>query len=86
MFSVAHYGEQNGDLMRDPDVTFLVGDGGGVHPLSFRNDYVGCEEVAVEFVEGSNKLRVDDQVLYVLTDFCNGWLKTINEQQDLGIV
>ena len=85
VFSVAHYGEQNGDLMRDPDVTFLVGDGGGVHPLSFRNDYVGCEEVAVEFVE-RNRLQVDEQVLYVLVDFCNGWMKSINEQQDLGIV
>ena len=86
MFSVSHFGEQNGDLMRDPDVTFLLGDGGSVHPLSFRNDYVGCEEVAVELVEGGNKLRVDDQVLYVLVDFCNGWMKSIAEQQNLRIV
>lgn len=85
VFSVAHYGEQNGDLMRDPDVTFLVGENGKVHPLTFRNDYFGAEEVAVELV-ADGKLRVDDQVLYALVDFCNGWMNSINEQQELGIV
>ena len=85
VFSVAHYGEQNGDLMRDPDVTFLVGENGKVHPLTFRNDYFGAEEVAVE-LHADGKLRVDEQVLYVLVDFCNGWMKSINEQQELGIV
>ena len=85
MFSVCHYGEQNGDLMRDPDVTFLLGENGEVHPLTFRNDYFGAEEVAVElFADG--KLRVDDQVLYILVDFADGWMRTINEQQELGVV
>ena len=29
--SVAHYGEQNGDLMRDPEMCFELGLMGGVH-------------------------------------------------------
>ena len=85
VFSVAHYGELHGDLMRDPDVTFLVGENGKVYPSTFRNDYFGAEEVAVE-LHADGKLRVDEQVLYVLVDFCNGWMKSINEQQELGIV
>ena len=85
VFSVAHYGEEAGDAMRDPDVTFLVGENGKVHPLTFRNDYFGAEEVAVE-LHADGKLRVDEQVMYVLVDFCNGWMKSINEQQELGIV
>ena len=85
VFSVAHYGEQNGDLMRDPDVTFLLGRDGKVHPLSYRNDYVGIEEVAIEFGPG-RKLRVVDRKLYELVEFCNGWMESINEQQALGII
>ena len=29
--SVAHYGEQNGDLMRDPEMMFELGLAGGAH-------------------------------------------------------
>ena len=44
--SVAHYGEQNGDLMRDPEMCFELGFAGGAHLNSFywRNDYAGIEQ------------------------------------------
>jgi len=44
--SVAHYGEQNGDLLRDPEICFELGTGGGAHlnPFYYRNDYVGVEQ------------------------------------------
>ncbi len=44
--SVAHYGEQNGDLMRDPEMCFELGIGGGPHlnPFYYRNDYAGVEQ------------------------------------------
>ena len=44
--SVAHYGEQNGDLMRDPEMCFEFGLGGGAHltPFYWRNDYAGIEQ------------------------------------------
>jgi hypothetical protein len=44
--SVAHYGEQNGDLMRDPEMCFELGFAGGVHlnPFYYRNDYMGVEQ------------------------------------------
>jgi ParB/RepB/Spo0J family partition protein len=44
--SVAHYGEQNGDLMRDPEMCFELGLAGGPHldPWYWRNDYVAVEQ------------------------------------------
>jgi hypothetical protein len=38
--SVAHYGEQNGDAMRDPEMCFELGMAGGPHLTAFyyRND------------------------------------------------
>jgi hypothetical protein len=44
--SVAHYGEQNGDLMRDPEMCFELGFAGGAHldPFYWRNDYVAVEQ------------------------------------------
>ena len=44
--SVAHYGEQNGDLMRDPEMCFELALGGEARldPFYWRNDYAGAEE------------------------------------------
>ena len=44
--SVAHYGEQNGDLMRDPEMCFELGFAAGAHlePYYWRNDYAGIEQ------------------------------------------
>ena len=52
--SVTHYGEQNGDLMRDPEMCFelQIQDGQivAVMPYYYRNDYMGVEEQSV--IEG----------------------------------
>lgn len=46
--SVAHYGEQNGDLLRDPEMCFewskLIGLKPILVPFYFRNDYAGVEQ------------------------------------------
>ena len=49
--SVAHYGEQNGDAMRDPEMCFELGIAGGAHLSAFyyRNDYVGVEQWSREY-------------------------------------
>ena len=44
VYSICHYGELNGDLMRDPEMTFSVNwKEGTILPLSYRNDYMGFE-------------------------------------------
>ena len=52
--SVAHYGEQNGDAMRDPEMCFEVGFAGGAHLNCFycRNDYVGIEQWSRFILDG----------------------------------
>jgi hypothetical protein len=44
--SVAHYGEQNGDLMRDPEMCFELDTAGGpsLSAFYYRNDYAGIEQ------------------------------------------
>jgi hypothetical protein len=44
--SVCHYGEQNGDAMRDPEMCFELGLAGGPHlnPFYWRNNYAGVEQ------------------------------------------
>ena len=46
--SVAHYGEQNGDLMRDPEMCFELclplGGTASLDPFYCRNDYFGIEQ------------------------------------------
>jgi len=53
--SVAHYGEQNGDLMRDPEMCFELGFARGAHlnPFYWRNDYVGVEQWS-RFIQEDN--------------------------------
>ena len=38
--SLCHYGTQNGDMMRDPEVVFKVKDN-KIIPLKYQNDYIG---------------------------------------------
>jgi len=54
--SVAHYGEQNGDLMRDPEMCFELGSADGPHldPFYFRNDYIGVEQWSRTIERGHN--------------------------------
>ena len=52
--SVCHYGEQNGDLMRDPEMCFELGfaDGPHLNAFYYRNDYVGVEQFSRALVDG----------------------------------
>ena len=50
--SVAHYGEQNGDLMRDPEMCFELGRA-YLDPFYFRNDYLGVEQWS-RLIDGTN--------------------------------
>ena len=53
--SVAHYGEQNGDLMRDPEMCFelVIAEGPYLDPFYFRNDYIGLEQWSRTIERGS---------------------------------
>lgn len=83
VFSVAHYYEQNGDMMRDPDVEFLR-NGGKFYPIYFRQDGAGGkDEEVLSFdddghVQGYRKAMQAD-----IASFCQIWMQNIKEQQGL---
>ena len=52
LFSVTHYYEQNGDLMRDPDMEFIKGGDGEYYPISFWQDVPLIRDEAVRWGEG----------------------------------
>ena len=59
--SVAHYGKQNGDAMRDPEMLFEVcreGSEIALDPYYWRNDYLGIEQYS--------SFRDDEQKLFTL--------------------
>lgn len=53
--SVCHYGQQNGDAMRDPEMCFELGLAGGAHlnPYYWRADYVAIEQWS-RFIQGGH--------------------------------
>lgn len=61
--SICHYGEQNGDAMRDPEMCFEMeiedGEVKAIHPYSYRNDYAGIEQFAQDREPGLINARVE---------------------------
>ena len=79
LVSIAHYYEQNGDLMRDPDVVFLIGADQHVYPISYRQDGLGIDQEAAVVEDGKWKVRTRMQA--DIAKFCNDWFQNIQEQQ-----
>ena len=72
-YSLAHYGKQNGDVMRDPEQVFMV-NSKEIIPYSYRNDYVGADKYSIRWSEMGPIIdytaQKDD------TEFANEWLTT----------
>ena len=79
VYSLTHYGEQNGDAMRDPDMEMRVDfEAGTVEPLTFRNDYLGIfQEV---YITRNGKQLYSPRLRTDLDEFLWQWLKNIGEQ------
>lgn len=82
LYSVAHYYEQNGDLMRDPEMVFLKRNG-KYYPVSFQQDGgLGFYQEAIE-IQGCRVLRYYPPILDEQASFAAMWMKNIREQQRL---
>lgn len=81
--SFAHYGESNGDLMRDPDIVFFVSKLNYVYPTSFRNDYNGIDEEYLK-IDGENITIINNFGYNDVLDFVEKtWFPNIKEQQGI---
>ena len=79
VYAMAHYGEQNGDLMADPDMEFSVNHTTGtVRPLTFQNDFFGMYQQVFKTTGG--KLLYSQRLLTDLDEFMWQWLNNIEMQ------
>lgn len=83
LVSLCHYGEQNGDLMRDPDIVFMfhdLPDGLAAEPVSFRNDYMGlCQEV-YRYDDDGKRTHVVPRLKRELQEFSISWFRNLHQQ------
>lgn len=81
--SFAHYGEQNGDAMRDPEVCFEIctAEGGEVYLFAyeFRNDYAGALFCAFGEAEDGT-VTLDRKQAQQLNLFACMWADNLAEQ------
>ena len=83
-YALAQYGEQNGDLMADPDMTFFVEpETGRVCPLTYQNDYTGTYQDAVTDWQGDRPVA-DEKVQAGLVKFAETWMRNIADQQGIA--
>jgi hypothetical protein len=78
--SVCHYGEQNGDLMRDPEMCFELARAAGAHPNPYywRNDYSGIEQWSRYIADGQYVLRAELHRQHEL--FAAQWDRNLRQQ------
>lgn len=90
--SIAHYGEQNGDLMADPEMTFCLwtpeGESEGyAFPMTYKNDFAyNYEDQGLE-IDGETLMpkRYSKEKIAEYIDFCDMWMNNIREQQELPL-
>lgn len=83
LFSVAHYAEQNGDLMRDPEVVFILGNDEEFYPITIQQDFIGKYQDVLEYDETGKIKGWYPRLQADLAAFANFWLKNIKYQQSL---
>ena len=87
VFSLAHYGKQHGDLMRDPEMEVIKDEKGNYYPISYRNDYMGFNQVSVIWERPvGGPARIDKYSRPVQAQqviFLEDWMKCANKQQQI---
>ncbi len=83
LVSLCQYGEQNGDLMRDCDLVFMVADlpdGAVAEPVSYRNDYLGIVQEVYRHDETGKRTHVVASLKQDLKEFAKAWFAVLREQ------
>lgn len=83
LVSLCRYSEQNGDLMRDCDVVFIITnlpDGVAAEPVSYRNDYLGLSQEVYRYDEAARRTHVLPSLKQDLQEFARAWFAALREQ------
>ncbi|MBS0155116.1 MAG: hypothetical protein JSS38_11010 [Nitrospira sp.] len=87
LIAMSHTGEQNGDLMRDPEIVFAIHalpDGSFAEPISFRNDYAGVMQEVYVYDDHGKRTHVRTARKTELKSFCLIWFRNLREQGFFG--
>ena len=87
LISLCHYGEQNGDLMRDPEMVFelfIHGEASAAEPLSFQSDYMGFVQEVYRYNDTGKKTHVNTRLKAELKSFARTWFTNLKDQGFLG--
>jgi hypothetical protein len=79
LVSVAHYYEQNGDLVAEPDVVFFTGYTGWV-PIEITQSLTGTQWVARLDEQGADITHIKAQAQKKLAEFTEQWARNITAQ------
>ena len=82
LYSVAHYFEQNGDLMSDPRMEFWRAETGAWIPTYIEMHATGYTRTAVE-LEDDKPVRFAPRQLADQVSFTHDWMRNIKDQQGL---
>lgn len=85
-YSIAHYYEQNGDLMADPEMTFFKSADGLVYPCTFQQDSLALYRVGLDITDESVIESSDPDEQHGQAEFASDWLRNIADQQQLPFV
>ena len=83
LYSVAHYYEQNGDLMADPEMTFWRDPVGRWFAASFTQHNMGIYQEAIEFGDEGTPEKFWPRLQADQSDFAGTWMVNIKSQQGL---
>jgi len=79
VYSMAHYYVQNGDLMRDPEMTFAVDVmNKTIIPQTYQLDGLGIYQEVFKYQNGKTYYNV--RLISELDDFLRQWIKNIISQ------
>jgi len=83
LIAICHYGQQQGDLMRDPEMVFEMHTSAApdmAEPLSFRNDYMGLLQEVYRCDDSGKKTHVNTPLKQELTSFARTWFTNLRDQ------
>ena len=79
---IAHYYEQHGDLMRDPEMCFIQGGDGEYYPYYYRQDGLGIERECINWDEKGNVRGIQKNEQGNQATFAGTWMRNIKQQQE----
>ena len=84
IYSIAHYYKQNGDMVCDPDMTFLLAKTDGLaYPLTFEQGGMLYQESVVWSPDEQRIASYHPKMQRDQTSFANKWMMNIGDQQGL---